>query len=310
MRWLSTGGADVRDFDWEIIDELHRNPNVSRAAAALYMTQPTLTKRLQHIERELGVRIAERTPKGLAFTPEGEYLAKRAAEHKEFVEQTHRGLEELRQTASKMITVGSSYTFNKYNLWDVLGGYAEAGDPEVRFTVVNDQSDALFRMVLDGKLDLAFVRGDYEGPVRRTLVDCNQAYLMSREPVDIDDLPTLPRIDFRTNAQSTELLERWWLERYGSKMVPGMSVGYIDFVWELVAQGRGYALCFVSSKFENERGLCLTPLTWADGSPLVRRTWCVCPKAALPAHVESFIRYVRDDVAISEGAVLRPAIPE
>ena len=81
-----------------------------------------------------------------------------------------------------MITVGSSYTFNKYNLWDVLSGYAEVGDPEVgdpevRFSVVNDQSDALFRMVLDGKLDLAFVRGDYEGPVRRTLVDCNQRTL-------------------------------------------------------------------------------------------------------------------------------------
>lgn len=296
----------MRDSDWEIIDELYRNPNVSRVAAKLYMTQPTLTKRLQHIERELGVNIADRTPKGLVFTPEGVYLAGRAAEHVAFVDEMMRGLEELRRAERKAITLGSSYTFNKYNLWDVLAGYAEVGDPEVKFTVVNEQSDVLFRMVLDGKLDLAFVRGDYEGPVRRCLVDCNQAYLVSREPIELDDLPAMSRIDFRTNAQSTELLEQWWRERFGSEMAPGMSVGYIDFVWELVAQGRGYALCFVSSEFVNERGLVLTPLVRTDGTPLVRRTWCVYPRVKLPAHLESFVNYVCDVVSIEDGVILRP----
>lgn len=103
----------MRDSDWEIIDELRRNPNVSRAAAALYMTQPTLTKRLQHIEGELGVRIADRTSKGLVFTPEGVFLAERAAEHAAFMERTRRGLAELRRASSKEVALGSSYTFNK-----------------------------------------------------------------------------------------------------------------------------------------------------------------------------------------------------
>lgn len=296
----------MRDSDWEIIDELFRNPNVSRAAAALYMSQPTLTKRLQHIERELGVSIAERTPRGLSFTPEGAYLAQRAAEHVEFVKQAVRGLDDLRRSSSKSISIGASYTFNKYNLWDVLEGYAEKGDPEVRFTVVNEQSDVLFRMVLDGNVDLAFVRGDHEGPVERILVDCTQACLVYREPIDLEELPGLPRIDFRTNQESIDLCDAWWHGRYGGDMPQGMSVGYIDFVWELVAQGKGYALCFVPAGFENERGLYLEPLTFEDGSPVVRRTWCVYPKSALPAHTAEFIRYVRADVSIDPGVILRP----
>lgn len=296
----------MRDSDWEIIDELFRNPHMSRAAASLFMTQPTLTKRLQHIERELGVRIADRTPKGLAFTPEGTYLAQRAAEHIELVNQTLRGLEDLRRATRKVITIGSSYTFNKYNLWDVLSGYAEVGDPEVRFTVVNEQSDVLWRMLLDGNVDVAFVRGDHEGPARRILVDCTQAYLVSREPVDLADLPHLPRIDFRTNIESTGLLDAWWHERFSCEMPPGMSVGFIDFVWELVARDEGYVLCFVPAKFVNDRGLCLTPLVRADGSPVVRRTWCLYPKAALPPHMESFVRYVREAASIPEGTILRP----
>lgn len=297
----------MRDFDWEIIDELYRNPNVSRAAAALYMTQPTLTKRLQHIEREVGVRIAERTPKGLVFTPEGAYLAGRAAEHKEFVEQTKRGLAELEQERRRTIRIGSSYTFNKYSLWGVLGGYTEVGDPEVHFDVVNDQSDILFRKLLDGEVDIVFVRGDFEGPIKSILVDCNQAYLVSRDPLDIDELPELDRIDFRTNEQSAELLQTWWRERFGTEMTPGRNVGYIDFTWELVAQGKGYALSFVPENFKNSRDLHLTPLFYRDGTPLLRRTWCIylCGKS-LPPHMGDFIEYVKDHVAIGPDEINQP----
>lgn len=61
----------MKDFDWELLHELYKNPNLTKVANVLYITQPTLTKRLQHIEAEFDVTIVERTPKGLEFTPEG-----------------------------------------------------------------------------------------------------------------------------------------------------------------------------------------------------------------------------------------------
>ena len=40
----------MKDSDWEILHELYLNPNLTRVANQLYMTQPSLTKRLQHME--------------------------------------------------------------------------------------------------------------------------------------------------------------------------------------------------------------------------------------------------------------------
>ena len=46
----------MKDTDWEIIAELHKLPNITKVANKLYMTQPSLTKRLQSIEHEFHVQ--------------------------------------------------------------------------------------------------------------------------------------------------------------------------------------------------------------------------------------------------------------
>ena len=78
----------MKDSDWEILYELYKNPNMTKVANLLYMTQPSLTKRLQHMETEFQTPIVNRTPKGLEFTQEGEYLAQRAEKYLEFMKET------------------------------------------------------------------------------------------------------------------------------------------------------------------------------------------------------------------------------
>src|SRR6266567_2318219 len=51
--------------------EVARRGSVSRAAEALFITQPTLTARLQGLERELGTPLFLRTPHGMRLTDAG-----------------------------------------------------------------------------------------------------------------------------------------------------------------------------------------------------------------------------------------------
>src|ERR671922_1163408 len=51
--------------------EVARLGSVSRAAEALFITQPTLTARLHGLERELGTRLFTRTPRGMRLTDAG-----------------------------------------------------------------------------------------------------------------------------------------------------------------------------------------------------------------------------------------------
>ena len=60
----------------ETFVEVARQGNVTRAAEALYLSQPSVTGRLQAIEAELGERLLVRTPRGVRLTDAGrEFLA-------------------------------------------------------------------------------------------------------------------------------------------------------------------------------------------------------------------------------------------
>src|SRR2546423_13420569 len=48
--------------------------NLSRAAAELHVAQPALSRQIRDLERQLGVDLLERHPKGVTPTPAGEAL--------------------------------------------------------------------------------------------------------------------------------------------------------------------------------------------------------------------------------------------
>lgn len=291
----------MKDTDWEILHELYKNPNMTKVANLLYITQPSLTKRLQHMETEFQVTIVNRTPKGLEFTPEGEFLAQQAEKYLKFLKNTQEKLKEFKETTEAEILVGSSYTYSKYTLTDLLLKY-RASHPNVNFSVVNDQSNVLFRKMLEGSIDVAFIRGDYEGAVNKTLLGKNEAYLVTREPVDMEALLSMQRIGYKTNDRTKELLEKWWENWYGTEFPAGMVVGYIDVAWQLIARGIGYTVCFLPENFENQYDLCLTPLKNKDGSPVTRNTWFLYSKnKRISRTLEDFITYIEKDVKDYEG---------
>lgn len=285
----------MKDSDWEILYELHKNPNMTKVAEQLYLTQPSLTKRLHNMEDEFQTAILNRTSQGLRFTPEGEYLAERAVRYRDFIHETRRGLKSFREKGEGVITIGSSYTYSKYTLTDVLVTYRKE-HPGVEFEIVNDQSNLLFRKVVEGSVDVGFIRGDYEGPVRQTLLGSNQAFLVTREAVDMRKLPEMVRINYKTNDRTIKLLDDWWQDRFDAPVPTGMHVGYIDFAWQIIEKGVGYTCCFLPDQFKNEFHLCLTPLTKKDGSRVIRNTWFVYPKTRrLPGILEDFIGFIRTE---------------
>lgn len=282
----------MKDSDWEILYELHKNPNMTKVANLLYMTQPSLTKRLHHIEDELQTTIVDRTPKGLSFTPEGDFLAAQAEKYLAFLKSTKDQLKDMKENTTSEIVIGSSYTFSKYTLSDLLLDYRQS-HPNINFTIVNEQSNVLFRKMLDDSIDVGFIRCDYEGPINRTLFAKNQAFLVSKEPVNLDDLPDMQYLAYKTNDRTAEILEGWWRQRYGSDYPTGMLVGYVDVTWQLVARGIGYTICFLPDNYANEYGLTLTPLTDMEGNPLTRNTWFIYSKnKRLSSGLEDFISYV------------------
>ena len=60
----------MKDTDWIILNELYKEPNLTKVSEKLYYSQPSLTKIIQNIEEEFDTRILLRSSKGVKFTLE------------------------------------------------------------------------------------------------------------------------------------------------------------------------------------------------------------------------------------------------
>ena len=290
----------IKDSDWEILYKLYETPNMTKVADMLYISQPSLTKRVKNMEKEFGVKIINRTSKGVKFTSEGEYLAKKAKEYMEFIKNVKEGLNSYKTELEGTIKVGSPYTYSKFELTDVLFEYSKK-NKNVKFEIINDQSNNLFKMVLKNHIELGFICGDFAGDVNKILVKQNKAYIVSKEPINLEKLSQMQRIDYKTNDKSKEILDRWWRKTYGENPPIGMFAGYVEFAWQLVDKGLGYACCFLPDGFEKVYNLCLTPILDDEGNNIIRNTWLVYPKKKqMSTVVKDFVQFVKDNIQIRE----------
>lgn len=290
----------MKDSDWRILAELYKNPNMTKVAGLLYTTQPSMTKRLQHMEEEFGVAIVNRTSKGLVFTPEGSYLGRQAEIYLSFLEATRKELARMKNEEENVIHVGSSYTYSKYDLGEIMIRY-RSSHPEIHFNVTTEGSDSLFRRMLDGTIDVAFIRGDYEGSFHKILVARDNAYVVTRDPVLISDLRGMTRIGYSTNTQTQKQLDEWYEEQFQEPAPANMIVGYIDVAWQLVEKGTGYVCSFMPDQYEGKKKLFLLPMCHRDGTPVSRNTWFFYSRnKVLPRVQEDFIRFVQDELEIKK----------
>ena len=290
----------IKDSDWEILYKLYETPNMTKVADMLYISQPSLTKRVKNMEKEFGVKIINRTSKGVKFTSEGEYLAKKAKEYMEFIKNVKEGLNSYKTELEGTIKVGSPYTYSKFELTDVLFEYSKV-NKNVKFEIINDQSNNLFKMVLKNHIELGFICGDFAGDVNKILVKQNKAYIVSKGPINLEKLSQMQRIDYKTNDKSKEILDRWWRKTYGENPPIGMFAGYVEFAWQLVDKGLGYACCFLPDGFEKVYNLCLTPILDDEGNNIIRNTWLVYPKKKqMSTVVKDFVQFVKDNIQIRE----------
>ncbi|QKE85816.1 LysR family transcriptional regulator [Arthrobacter sp. NEB 688] len=69
---------DLRDLEWLVA--LDATGHVTDTAAALGTTQPTLSRTVARVEAELGTRLFERLPHGVATTPDGDLVVQASRE--------------------------------------------------------------------------------------------------------------------------------------------------------------------------------------------------------------------------------------
>lgn len=125
---------------------------LGRAAVALQISQPALSKRLRTLEAVAGTDLLSRSPHGVTLTPAGRRLypeARRLLDQAEVVE----GMLAGGQGGSDPIRLAVSHTIAEFYLPPELVAYQADGERHLPVELTIANSDAVRRMILDGQAD-------------------------------------------------------------------------------------------------------------------------------------------------------------
>ncbi|MBT2745676.1 MULTISPECIES: LysR family transcriptional regulator [unclassified Lysobacter] len=129
--------------------------SVSRAAEALYLSQPAVTLQLQALEREMGVRLLERSGRRLTLTREGQELYELARPLVEGLDSLDGAFRErIRGLDAGDLNVAAGSSTILYLLPKIVEAF-RAAHPEVRLTLHNVTGAGGLDLLRSDGVDLA-----------------------------------------------------------------------------------------------------------------------------------------------------------
>lgn len=259
---------DERDF--ELLITLKETGNITRAAEKLYITQSSLSKKIQAIEKELDICLLLRSRQGIHFTPEGEIVVKRASEAACILDVMRNELNTQKGYICGTLNAGVSINYALYKLPDILATYRQKY-PHVTTHISSDQSRNLYLQVTKGLIDLAVIRGEYDWKGEKILLSRERVCAIRSKKHETRSLHTLPYIGRKTDLQFEREQVQWMREQNIQPKNDGISVDNITTCVKMVQRGLGWSI--VPEICLNDFDGIIEPLFFENGEPFVRSTY-------------------------------------
>lgn len=145
---------NLRDLKYLVALAEHKH--FGRAAAACFVSQPTLSTQIRKLEEELGVPLVERAPRKVMLTPAGREAAARARSIVAEVEQMKEAARRSRDPEAGTVRLGIFPTLGPYLLPHVVPAI-RARFPQLELLLVEEKSDVLLTQLRNGQLDAALL---------------------------------------------------------------------------------------------------------------------------------------------------------
>jgi DNA-binding transcriptional LysR family regulator len=289
--------------DWLMLQSLDKEKSLTRAAERMYMTQPALTYRLQQLEKRFGVPLIVKHGKGIRFTPEGDYLVTYANKMLADLRDTKDHIVNMQREVQGTLRIGASIYFGQYKLPLIIKNFLELY-PKVQVYVDTGFSSEIFDMLLQEEIQVGIIRGEIQWLDQKYLIQEESICLVSKAEVDLEELPSLPRIHYRAPKLAHKLgdqmsfslghaIDQWWHERYQEPPTITMQVDSYETCKEMVKFGLGYSI--IPSIFVRpHEGLHTMDLILKDGQPIKRRTWLLYREASMKfTVVDRFVEFMK-----------------
>ena len=278
----------------------------SRAAEALFVSQPTVTSHISALEKRLGVKLFDRTTRKVTLTPAGKLLYRHAkallAEH----EATMQELSKFQGGLRGRLVFGSSTIPAHYLLPSLMAKFCREF-PETQLLMRVGSSGEVLDSVLNGELEMGVIGFRPDEPQIRTIPLWNDEVVLIVPPehewsertfVPIAELTNQPFV-FREEGSGTRKTFEQFLLKH--KISPRQlrivaEVGSTEAVKQFVAAGGGVGFVSVRAvdcEAEQER---LRIVRLQEGR-ITRQFFAIIPTGrTISPLCNAFVRFLREKV--------------
>lgn len=146
------------DFRLKVFFTAAQYLSFTKAAAALYVSQPAISKNILELEKKLGVSLFDRKGNNLVLTAEGQILFKYAKEIFILYNKATQEILALQSAVKGRMELGASTTISQYILPPLLANFLN-DHPNYKIKVMQYNTRSVEDMLIDRSIDLAVTEG-------------------------------------------------------------------------------------------------------------------------------------------------------
>jgi DNA-binding transcriptional LysR family regulator len=232
-----------------VFDAVARHGNVTRAAEALSVTQPAVSKQLKALQRQVGAKLFDRAGRGVRLSADGEVLADYARRIMALADEAESQMNELRGLRRGQLSIGAGSTVSVYLLPEAIVRFRQRF-PGVSLHLETGQSQLLRERLRDGSIEFAISEASLPSPEFQSTVFTSDELvgivpiehpLAGTKSITAAKFATEPFVVRSAESGTQSLVERVFRGR-GLSVKPLIAVSSTEAVKRAVAAGLGVSI--------------------------------------------------------------------
>jgi DNA-binding transcriptional LysR family regulator len=151
-----------------ILKAVATEKNFTKAAAVLYLSQPSLSKQIKTLEKNLDILLINRERNKISLTESGKVLLQYSERILALCEESCRALIDLKNGDRGNLTVGASQTIGTYLMPRILALFAQ-NYPQINLKVQVNSTRIIAKKIINREIDIAIVGGEISDDLQKNL---------------------------------------------------------------------------------------------------------------------------------------------
>ena len=151
-----------------ILKAVATEKNFTKAAEVLYLSQPSLSKQIKKLEKNLDTLLINRERNRISLTESGKILLQYSERILSLCEESCRALTDLKNGDRGNLSVGASQTIGTYLMPRILALFAQ-NYPQIDLKVQVNSTRIISKNIINQEIDIAVVGGEISDDLKKNL---------------------------------------------------------------------------------------------------------------------------------------------